>query len=517
MRQTPGRAVLASAIIAATSLLAAACSDTGESGEETTTSSPTPSAPDAPEGPGGPQERGPQEQGQPAEEPPEPAWILQVGTAADDELTSVAGRDDEVLAVGSTAGDLSGGSAGGADSLTLVADVEGTVVSTTQAGGDGDDLPNAVGNGSNSIDGDVSLTCGSTTSDLAGPNAGSTDAWCGRIGGAALESVHQQGSPGDDTLASVAIEAEATIGTTSAVGYAVGSTAGLFPGAADTSAGVLGNGDAMLWQLDADGFPIWIRQLGTESADSGHGAAVTPDGDAVMVGRTAGSLDGASNGGTDAFVTRFDPDGLPRWTLQFGSAAEDWADAVAAGGEPARGTETIVAVGGTTGALAPVLGADVTSPLDAPRADGGEPAAGNAGGSDVLLGAFDSTGDATWTAQLGSTGEESAAAVAIDGRTVLVAGTTTGALATNGDPAAGGGDGFLAALDRDTGTLRWVTQFGSEADERVTGLTLTETGLVVVSGSTMGQMGEDPNAGGMDGFLIAFPLPTAGGAVASAL
>ena len=90
-------------------------------------------------------------------------------------------------------------------------------------------------------------------------------------------------------------------------------------------------------------------------------------------------------------------------------------------------------------------------------------------------------------------------------------------MATNGDPSAGAGDGFLAALDRDTGTLRWITQFGSDAEERVTGLALTETGLVVVSGSTAGQMGDEPNAGGRDGFLIAFPLPSSGGAVASAL
>ena len=105
----------------------------------------------------------------------------------------------------------------------------------------------------------------------------------------------------------------------------------------------------------------------------------------------------------------------------------------------------------------------------------------------------------------------------LDGQTVLVAGTTGGALATTGDPPAGATDGFLAALDATTGALRWTTQFGIDGEEVVTGITTTEDGLVVVSGHTTGQMGDQPSAGGTDGFLIAFPLPSSGGAVASAL
>ena len=48
-------------------------------------------------------------------------------------------------------------------------------------------------------------------------------------------------------------------------------------------------------------------------------------------------------------------------------------------------------------------------------------------------------------------------------------------------------------------------------------MTVTEDGLVVISGQTTGDLGDNTNAGGSDGFLIAFPLPTAGGSVASAL
>ena len=65
--------------------------------------------------------------------------------------------------------------------------------------------------------------------------------------------------------------------------------------------------------------------------------------------------------------------------------------------------------------------------------------------------------------------------------------------------------------------MRWVAQFGSTGDEVVTGMTRTESGLIVVSGSTTGQLGTTPPAGGTDGFLVAFPLSSAGGGAASSV
>lgn len=521
MRSNSRRSAILAAIIATLALVGTACSNSGDESQSTTTQRPTTTLPEGQ----APEDLAPGEAGEvPAEEPPEPAWIVQIGGAGTDRLSSVTGRNDSVLAVGDTGSDLGDGPAAEIDSLTLVVDTEGQVVSLRQSGGPGVDRPQSVGFGTNSEVGDVTIACGSTTSALNGPNSGLMDAWCGSIGAEDFESIHQQGSPEDDELVAVAIDDEAvagptteTFGSSGAVGYAAGSSGGFFPGASDTSAGSLGGGDALFWQIDADGFPLWIRQFGTATEDAAEATAVTSDGDGVVAGYTWGDLGGPSKGGSDGFVSRFDPEGLPRWTEQFGSGLDEWANGVSVGGDPAQGTETIVAVGATTGKLAPVLGSDATDPLDAPRADGAEPAPDNAGGTDALVTAFDATGDETWTSQLGTDADDEAIAVVLDGQTVLVAGTTAGSLATTGDPAAGEGDGFLAALDRDTGTLRWITQFGSAGDENVTAMTTTEDGLVVISGSTTGQMGEQPNAGDLDGFLIAYPLPSAGGAVASSL
>ena len=497
-RWRPARAAGFAVGVLTTVSLAAACS-TGETAATSSTSTTTTTTTTAP--------LPVPEVDATDEEPPAPEWVVQVGGADDDSLRDVAARDDELVAVGHTEGEPGGAGNGGADALSVLVTTEAEVTGVLQSGSELDDIATSVGSS-----GSATLACGQTTGGIGGLPGGAEDGWCAPVGpDGSLGTTHQQGGTESDSILGVALAADGEFG------YAGGYTLGLFPGASDTSAGQLGNGDALVWQIGADGTPRWIRQFGTAAADRGRAVSVTDDGDGLIVGETGGDLEGPSNGGTDAFLARFDRDGIPRFVRQFGSAEEDSASAVAAGGEPTRGTETFVVAGHTEGALAPALGGELTDPTDAPRADGAEPAPTNAGGTDAVLWAMDPGGDERWTVQLGSTGADEATAVAIDGSTVLVAGTTSGALDTTGAPSSGGLDGFLAAVDLDTGALRWITQFGSEGDETVGGMTITEDGLVVVAGSTTAAMGDNVNAGRSDGFLIAFPLPAVGGAAASAL
>lgn len=499
----PGRTLVASVVAAAVLLvlaLLAACSGDPDP-EPTTTSTTEPPETTAPPTGGQP------EAGGEAEEPPAVEWIVQVGGADNDALLGVAARDDEVVATGYTEGSLEGEGGGGRDVLAAVVGTDAEVRSLDQLGGPGDDSAFGVGSANG-----TTISCGYTEGELGGPNAGSVDAWCAPVDTEGVfGSVHQQGGTDWDRLYGTAVEPEGTFG------YTGGYTLGLFPGASDSSAGQLGEGDAIMWQLNPDGTPRWVRQFGTAATDWGQGVATTQDGDGLIVGYTQGDMDGPSNGGTDGFIARFDRDGLPRFVRQFGSDGADWPKGVAAGGEPTQGTETFLAVGSTDGALAPALGGELTDPTDAPRADGAEPAPSNAGETDAMVIAVDPAGETRWIAQLGTEAADDAIGVSVDGSTVLVAGTTSGSIDTTGNPTAGGRDGFLAALDLETGALRWITQFGSAGDEDVYGMTVTEDGLVVVSGQTTGDMGDNTNAGGSDGFLIAFPLPSAGGSVASAL
>jgi hypothetical protein len=505
------RRLTVTAAVVASAVLGAACSrDGGES----------PAAPSSTTTERPPLTVAPPSTTDPDDQPPEPEWIVQVGTPLDDAFLGVAARQDEVVAAGYTDGEVDAQSPAGQDESTsstspstgdrdaLVA-VVGTDAEVRHLGQDGGTAPetaDGVGSG-----GATTITCGTVEGSTA-PGSGGEDAWCAPIAtDGSLGTLEVRGGPDQDRLDGAAVEPEG------ALGYAAGSTLGLFPSASDTSTGVLGSGDALLWQVDPSGAPVWIRQFGTGQLDRAEAVAASIELDAVVVGTTDGDLDGLSNGAQDGFIARYEQSGLPRWTRQFGTAALDRPLAVATGGEPTRGTETYVAVGTTEGELAPAVGGGASDLEDAPRLDGQEPAPSNAGGVDAMAVAFDPAGEQRWTAQLGTAGDDTAEATALDGSTVLVAGSTSGALDTTGRPSAGGRDGYLAALDVETGQVRWITQFGSQADDEVHALTVTEDGLVVVAGATAGTLGEQPNAGGLDGFLIAFPLPRSGGSTASSL
>ena len=502
-RRGNGIRFLLAATLAAIAVLAGACSRSEESRRtSTTTTTERPPASTRPTLPPAGDQGG--------DAPLPVAWVTQVGGPGADTLAGAAGRNDAVVAVGSTQG-ITPPTSLRTEALVAVLDAaSGALRSTTQQGSDRAVTARAVASATTT---GLTLTCGATDGSLSVPNAGAGDAWCAPITPTgAIDPAAQSGGEADDGLDAVAITDDG------AHGYAAGTSSSLFPGAQDPTGGYLGGGDALVVRLDQGGRLQWARQFGTSGADSADGVATTDDGDAIVTGTTDGSTDSESLGGTDGWISRMDPYGNQRWLTQFGTAAADRARSVAVGGDPRRGTETFVAVGSTEG-------------------DAGGRASG---GTDAMIGAFDASGKQAWLAQLGSTGADSATGVVVDGSTVYVAGTAaapvTGAeripltpapaddnSATTAPPTAPptttpgptGRDGFLAALDASTGEVRWVAQFGSAGNEDVTGLTRTETGLLVVSGTTDGQVGATPSAGVTDGFLVAFRLPAAGGGAAS--
>lgn len=447
------------------------------------------------------------------EDPPPQAWVVQVGSDADDAFLSVSSRRDELVAVGYTEGDLEGTNAGGRDVLIATVDTAAEVKNVRQAGtGSTEEARGVSGD-------DPTIACGVSGTDQAAA-VSPLDAWCSSVDDLGrLTDAGTLGSEVNDEINGVGMG-------TNSLGYAAGFAEGFFPGASDSTAGFLGQGDALLWKLDGAEDPAWIRQFGTAERDAATSATTLGDRDALVVGDTEGDLDQTSAGGSDAFIGRFDQAGLPRWIRQFGSSGDDLATGVAAGGDRTRATETFMMVGVTDGALAPLHSESAASPelapeVPEPQPDGGADDSGtaeaNAGGTDAFVTGFDPTGRLIWAIQIGSAQDDSAAAVAVDGTTVLMAGTTSGSLDTTNAPPAGGTDGFLAGVDSLTGHVRWITQFGTPDNEVVHSVTTTGDGLAVVAGQTTGAMGEEISAGGVDGFLIAFELPNSGGAAASIL
>jgi hypothetical protein len=423
-------------------------------------------------------------------EPLPVAWIVQVGGPGDDALAALTGAGATVVAVGSTAGLADAPSAGGVDILVSTIETSGELRSITSTGSTGDDVATGV------TSDEATLACGSTTADLGAPSGGGTDAWCAVVGDDGRPVTPSQLGASDDEVAT-------GVGTSAGIGhsYVSGSLSGLLPGAQDPTGRGLGGGDALMMQVDGAGRPVWARQFGTGLADSALAATGNPDGDGIAGGWTDGDLEGRSKGGRDSWLSRFDPSGNQRWITQLGSSGTDSIVAVAVTGEARQGTELF-------------LGAGVTdADIDA------EGPAMNAGLNDAFAAAVGTDGSLQWISQFGSGFEETVGGVAADGSTVYVTGSSGdefGDLLEDGGTG-GARDGYLAALDAATGTVLWVSRFGSEGDETMTGLTVTEDGLLVASGTTTGQMGEQLPQGGSDGFVIAFPLAALGGGAASSV
>jgi Beta-propeller repeat len=58
-------------------------------------------------------------------------------------------------------------------------------------------------------------------------------------------------------------------------------------------------------KVDAAGHQLWVRQLGTADGDNAKGVATDGDGNVYLTGYTDGSLGGANQGYSDAWVAKY--------------------------------------------------------------------------------------------------------------------------------------------------------------------------------------------------------------------
>ena len=115
----------------------------------------------------------------------------------------------------------------------------------------------------------------------------------------------------------------------------------------------VGETDAFLRKYDRNGVEVWTRQFGTDDEDRIEGIAVDGDGNLYAAGWTRGRFPGHAGLGeldiyvrTDAFVSRFDSDGRELWTRQFGNK-----DSQISKGIVTDGTGNFYVVGQTSGRI----------------------------------------------------------------------------------------------------------------------------------------------------------------------
>src|SRR5262249_3041942 len=129
--------------------------------------------------------------------------------------------------------------------------------------------------------------------------------------------VQQSGTAGVDQCFGLAPDG---VGGVFAAGFTQGSLGG--PSAGGT--------DAWLARYDPWGARLWIRQIGTSASDVATAVSADGLGGVFVTGWTGGALGGPSNGGSDAWLARYDAVGNQVWITQLGSPQSDTAYAVAA-------------------------------------------------------------------------------------------------------------------------------------------------------------------------------------------
>ncbi|MGH7676117.1 MAG: SBBP repeat-containing protein [Gemmatimonadales bacterium] len=265
--------------------------------------------------------------------------------------------------------------------------------------------------------------------------------------------------------------------------------------------------DCFVVKYDPTGGIIWSRRIDSGAEDLGGYAGVDGLDGVYVAGSTRGSLDGNPNqGGSDAFVIKYDRDGNQLWVRQFGSAGGPIPDDDVSGMvvDPAGNVYIIGSTWGSIGGTPNPRNPDVFLTKYSAAGDAlwarllGTVSAGGlavdpagavyvAGGVyaqppdeyDVFVAKFDSAGVPVWSRQLGTGGWDYAGDLATDANGVHLVGFTSGEF--DGIASLGADDIFLARLAHD-GTLIDVRIYDTGAQEEGYAVAADGAGALYVGG-----------------------------------
>ena len=195
--------------------------------------------------------------------------------------------------------------------------------------------------------------------------------------------------------------------------------------------------------------PQLVKQFGSARIDYAKGLITDALGNVYVAGTTHGAIDAegqlvpnTNKGGADAFVAKFDPQGKLLWVTQFGSAADDFIEAIT------LDRYGYLYVAGSTAGSMPGGAEQSAAP----------PENANAGNSDIFLAKIHTGGTIRWIKQNGTAEDEFANGVTTDssGR-IYVVGETKGPIDGSTDPG-GYSDAFIMQFIA-TGERMAVNQF----------------------------------------------------------
>ena len=120
----------------------------------------------------------------------------------------------------------------------------------------------------------------------------------------------------------------------------------------------------------------------------------------------------------------------------------------------------------------------------------------NLGSNDGFITKYTSTGTLAWVKQFGTAADDTSFGISVDsnGNSYIV-GKTYGAFA--GNVTQGAYDAYIAKYDT-SGTQSWIKQFGTNQDDETIGVTIDSNDNIYVLGSTVGAFAGNTNASGYD-------------------
>lgn len=333
-------------------------------------------------------------------------WARTFGAGRDDVANGVAVRGDTVVVVGQfldklELGELKHTGAGSDDLFVAAFDRAGEPQWLWTAGGidsDGANCVAATPDGGWIVGGSFSRSVELQGTTLK--SRGGTDAMLIKLAGNGdLEWVKQYGGRYNDTIAHVATDPRGNI-----------YVQGVFRDTADWGGPPLtahggSDNDIVLAKYDVNGDPLWSKNFGNAFNDVAGGLAVDPAGNITMAGSFDKSIsfgagdDHTSLGESDAFVARFTTDGALQWARTYGAEREDIAYGVAT-----DGAGNSVAVGWFQGSV-----------------DFGKGSLVSAGNKDIFAIKLDAAGGLVWAQRWGDRDHDQGRAVAIDDKGAAVA------------------------------------------------------------------------------------------------
>lgn len=237
-------------------------------------------------------------------------WTTLIGTSDDESGSDImVSPTGGIFVVGNTTGTLVGGIT---DKFVCRLELNGKVQWTRQIG----NPPREPGRRA-SFDGSGGLfLAGQTEDSLDGANVGGRDGFVSKYSetGETLWT-RQFGSDKSELISGAAADASDSV-------IVVGSTTGSLTD--ENSDGR----KAFAVKYDSDGALVWVRQFGSKRFVDPYGVATDEENNVYVVGCTGGPLDRAVDGLADAFVRKYDEDGVEQWTRQIGNETMDKALAV---------------------------------------------------------------------------------------------------------------------------------------------------------------------------------------------